>query len=246
MKKKFLILSALTSALSVVLGCGDGYLSNLNQKCSIASNQTGSLMPPIGNGAVQVFGDSNFTDDERAKLQSAVDQWNQTGMFLRGDAFFSLSFADVPSSVQTADPRNCNTTFGSPNSFYVVRETDNVRWSSLGFNANIPGVTLRCQGGNNVSQQVVLFNASIIDPDQFKSIALHELGHSLGLDHSCSSTADSSSFVGCTHILDDNPYHQAVMYPSLRARLSPNDAPEIKEILRDNDTERAKCLYNPQ
>jgi hypothetical protein len=83
-----------------------------------------------------------------------------------------------------------------------------------------------------------------VDSSQFSSVVIHELGHSLGLDHSCVEAKGSTKFRSCVGLSEDDPYREAVMYPSLRARASLSDQPEIKDLLRPNDSMRASCLYD--
>jgi hypothetical protein len=81
-----------------------------------------------------------------------------------------------------------------------------------------------------------MLRADLIDSSQFTSVVLHELGHVLGLDHSCDSKGDSGSFLGCSSANVSPEYVDAVMYPSLSVG-------KIKDQLQPNDTARASCLY---
>ena len=80
---------------------------------------------------------------------------------------------------------------------------------------------------------------------------LHELGHSLGLDHSCDTSGGSDGFIGCSELPSDHEYRFAVMFPGLKARVAVVDpdsgtvnfAPETRETLTSNDADRASCLY---
>ena len=89
-----------------------------------------------------------------------------------------------------------------------------------------------------------MINDEKIDPTQMQTVVLHELGHSLGLDHSCQSGSGSSSFIGCDNVNTGDPYHLAIMFPSIQmADPATNTPPEIKNNLTDNDQARAICEY---
>ena len=77
---------------------------------------------------------------------------------------------------------------------------------------------------------VNFFNIGQPVPD-LQSIVTHELGHMLGLDHSCVGT-------GCSGASAD--YTNAVMYPTL-GFIGING--QVKRALQTNDEHRANCLY---
>jgi hypothetical protein len=113
--------------------------------------------------------------------------------------------------------------------------------------SSIPAATLRCFAHGKVDHQVMLayLNGGSVGADSvhFGSVVVHELGHTLGLDHSCMLGAGSDKFRACAGLPESHLYHQAVMFPTLRARRSRFEQPEIKNQLRDNDVRRSSCLY---
>jgi hypothetical protein len=76
-------------------------------------------------------------------------------------------------------------------------------------------------------------------PD-IQSIVLHELGHVLGLNHSCENFSETGMPLCTTSGL--NPlYLSASMYPVFS--FASNGAGQVKRSLNTNDEERANCLY---
>jgi len=80
------------------------------------------------------------------------------------------------------------------------------------------------------------FSAGKPMPD-LQSIVTHELGHLLGLDHSCSGTA-TSGMPACNQANTD--YVNALMYPALGFNGAQG---QVSRTIRTNDQQRANCLY---
>lgn len=78
-------------------------------------------------------------------------------------------------------------------------------------------------------------------PD-LQTIMLHELGHVLGLGHSCDNTG-LNGYPTCTGDGANVLYQQAVMYPVFGFDSSGNG--QQRRSLTSNDEARANCLYQP-
>lgn len=194
--------------------------------------------------------DPDFTQEQVERIREAAEEWNQHSQRVSGVRFFvQVQVEPVPYLLRTVNPRNCAEWSGENNSFFILRERASDRWQRLGTDipSNVQGLTIQCaQVGGELIRQMVLINTRIVDPSQFKSVVLHELGHALGLDHSCSGRDRSGSAQGhrsCVGLDREHPYRQAVMYPSLNGRIQ-GIAPELKEDLRVNDQLRASCVLN--
>jgi hypothetical protein len=220
----------------------------------IQLDQQSSFMAPAKNFPLQVVLDHDMEQardnngdqyDMSQAVSAAIAQWNAYGQQTLGQDLFTLQLGSVPEDVATGNPRSCISNGLSESGFYIVHQTDDELWSSLGFTRQIPGATIRCYSGQDLSQQIVMVRPEYVLGSQFTSVILHELGHSLGLDHSCTSGAGSDEYRACDGLSEADPYHMAVMYPNLSPWSAFDNGPEVKDTLQPNDTARADCLYRP-
>lgn len=206
-----------------------------------ASDQFKSFMNPMNATVVQtVTIDPSFSASEIAKIQSAIDTWNREGVRSTGHEIFRAQVLAVSAQSVPSSSQDCGFP-GAQGAFSIVKVNSSSTWTSLGFTSNNPGVTIRCASGSDYAEkQVVLLNTTNMAsmPNIFESVILHELGHAIGLDHSCDMTNSKiSGFAGCSAPGTDPSYIEAVMYPYV----SPTN---LKEDLRRNDEERATCALN--
>ncbi|MBI3555095.1 MAG: hypothetical protein HY074_02375 [Deltaproteobacteria bacterium] len=134
------------------------------------------------------------------------------------------------------------------------------RFSNWTHNAAAIAVTTTCFTPNNNGGLATIFNA-IMEfnyvnfyvasagrfPDM-QSIAVHELGHLLGLDHTCGPLGrpnQAKPFTACPDVNADpnNPVIATVMFPQVF--FDPSGAGEVKQILTADDQGRANCAYTP-
>lgn len=235
-------------------------------RCQLPADQgRGSLQGAWASIPVPVVFDSDFylTDNGEIlpALRGAVNTWNgwanlrgKQGLRITNDGTGLGAGRDIP------DVTDCS------QSTYSSQVTDVVgiwKITAAGSHANMrdtcavtptgPGRILPTgvQGqtdwitlNGNISGSSVLLNFEEFNaPGKLRvdveSLLLHELGHVLGLLHSCNgSTSDSidgTSAPGCG-VTNNSQYLEAVMFPFLEINL-------LRRKLGQNDYNRINCLY---
>ncbi len=221
------------------------------QKCALSGDQASFYLNLVRTFPIKVSLDPRFSGGEQSSIVKAIQQWNLFSQASLGMDFFELQ---VPSPGHKPDFSNlpldvhyCFKETAKVAGLLITRITSTSEWLATDEEEHVGAVTRRCSMGENgaQSEQIIVFNMTGRKDSLILAEALHELGHVLGLGHSCWVKKKDSKLkahgTACTDVHEGHPYFDAVMYPELDA--SRGWAPSGKEVLHTNDMERAYCLY---
>jgi hypothetical protein len=188
---------------------------------------------------------NDFNDTEIAEIVKAIDHWNnffnqskKFKLFLSGSNSLSLTSSG---GTRVTKATLCGSTVVTPSGFSNSLKIYKIR-SAWPNGSQVMALTSFCpivrpgaqfREFTNALMEVNYQNYFVAGkpiPD-LQSIVLHELGHMLGLNHSCNGS-------DCEEAPDN--YVEAVMYPSLGFD---GIYGRVKRTLKLNDQQRANCLY---
>ena len=233
-KKEASSLSA--QALTTSCGLPNGYQDN-----SLQGHWLSSALPI----KVSFHDASGWSSSELADMATAAETWNSFFTRSKGVPIFDYGTVTSPHSSSFAQSRpNCAQQISADGTVVYKRGT----WSG---GSSIIALTSYCTRTASDTGIRIMYNA-IMEmnyqhffvqnsgryPDLL-SITLHELGHLLGLGHSCGPLNDGRPNVDCANA-DTYQIRPTVMYPDWAFE---NGTGEQKRTLTENDQARANCLY---
>lgn len=221
-------------------------MDEVTTECVIKEDQTATFKGRWASRPVPLAVEANdFSTSELTELQAAIVKWND--FYSRSKGFSLYLSGSNPLGVissgltRTTKTNVCSSTIVTPSGFSNSIRIYKTR-SNWAYGSQVMALTSLCpivrpnaqfREFTNAVMEVNYqhyFVAGKPLPD-LQSIILHELGHILGLDHSCNGS-------DCDAAPDD--YVQAVMYPALGFD---GIYGRVKRTLTTNDQQRANCLY---
>ncbi len=220
-------------------------VSPISTECVVNEDQSTTFKGRWAKQPVPLAVEVNdFNDDELGEILAAINKWNEfynqskgfklylsgsNPLGVTGTGFTRVSKANVCSQAIV-------TPSGFSNSIKIYKNRSG--WT---YGSQVMALTSLCPV--NRGGQFREFTAAVMEvnyqhyfvagtpkPD-LQSIVIHELGHILGLDHSCNGS-------DCEAAPDE--YVEAVMYPALGFD---GINGRVKRNLMTNDQQRANCLY---
>ena len=253
------ITGAWAIALALVLNAcalmadSDGILV---RECVLPADQAGTLLSrwPILPIPIALDSAGQFSSEEAGAIIAAADTWNTFFSGSLGVKVFDYGDAANPRQSSNAAPSTSSLcgygmVAGTQYTGSVVIYKQGA-WPYTG-KPDAIALTSTCRGPASPLYKSYMsimelnyqnfFVAGRKQPD-LQSIALHEFGHLLGLNHSCEYPADVKTGIPNCSAPDLNvEYANATLFPSVS--FSSSGVGETRRGLNANDQGRANCLY---
>jgi hypothetical protein len=202
----------------------------------------------------------DFNEDEMNAINAAIATWNQ--FFSRSKQMPIFSTSSSPAESRSLPSSFNNTLFcnsspglisnGSFSGSVVIYKLGT--WPSSTFGSEKIAITLQCthpSTTNNDPYAFIYDAVTLVNYQNFfiqgqplpdlETIIAHELGHVLGLKHSCENNSTITGMPDCNLSGLDATYQSAIMFPSFT--FNQNQIGEQKRQLGVNDEGRANCIY---
>lgn len=241
---------ALFGICLAMTGCSpDGGSKIFLKDCILPDDQAGSLTGRWNTIPVPLaFQAGAFSDAELTEMVRAAGTWNEFSEASLNVKMLDFGDETAPNTSSSAKPGaicSQGILVGSAYSGSVVV----YKQTAWPYDARAMAITSLCTVDGSPFKKSYMavmeinfedfFVAGKIEPD-LQTIVSHELGHLMGLKHSCN-IGEETGIPSCADDGLDPDYVSALMFPSFAADSSGRG--EVKRSLGTNDQGRANCLY---
>lgn len=253
----FALLCALAFTSCRAVGFGSPSFPRPGQACKLSDLQKNSMWEPLEVLPMVVYVDRRLKN-YRGAIESAIDTWNSFAEASLHKKFFILADEQLPAveASYLIVPKAYCSAYGKSGGLFIASDPDENHWKRLvsGYEGGL-AVTGRCfhgDAGSGISATAaIVINTWASPSNMLETEILHELGHVIGLDHSCRLDSARYGHVKCAELPIDHLFRSAVMAPQVQTaevhyggRTIVSGTPH--ESLESNDVERAYCLYTNQ
>jgi hypothetical protein len=190
-----------------------------------------------------------FSEAEKSEIRAGAEQWNAFTKVSLGQEIFSIGTSGMPeselarSSNACSSPGEMNGAFANSLVIYKLGAWPYSSQDAIAITSTCPSPDTPIERFKQarIDLNYQFFFVTSKRPD-LKSIITHELGHLLGLRHSCELSSSSGAPMCSDPTLNSN-YLTAVMYPVFKFDSAGRGERRFK--LNYNDQGRANCLYLP-
>lgn len=236
-------------------GSNEASSAAIVKECVLPSEQQFSLQAKWSTAPIRVsFHAGDFDANESKAIFAGGETWNKFFNVTKGFSIFNMGASEGSLNQSTNNQVTPSCSSGTLSDGTVLYK----RFSSWSHSTAAIAVTTTCFTTSNTGGLANIFNAImefnyvnfyVANSNRFpdmQSIALHELGHLLGLDHSCGGLGrpnQNKANVACPDVNADpnNELISTVMFPQVF--FDGSGIGEVKQTLTSNDMGRANCLY---
>ena len=240
----------------LLAGCGLPSNVKLTTQCVVGQDQAKTFLGKWELTPVKMaLGQDAVTDvsQDKAVVDAAMKIWNGYSNYALGKDIIDYQNADGSVRVDGVSPvarlTLCSYNILSEDKNSFLQPVMIHKRADWPYDSGIIALTTSCPVRGTPNFKVSMIEINVRDffadgkpqPDA-TSILVHEVGHMLGLVHTCESGSKDTGIPDCNKTSSlPLSYRRAVMFPEFAVYQSGSG--EVRSKLNSNDVGRANCLY---